>query len=90
MSATATVQEPTSKADQILARLDEVLQEVDIDIVTINQITNKLAEELGGEVYDYKAMLKVIACCIAGDVGLAYSHLSRKLRRGVHLWQELK
>ena len=56
----ATPAETGNQADAILARLDEILQEVDMDVVTVNQITNKLAEELGSEVYDFKALLKVI------------------------------
>lgn len=48
-----------SKVDAILARLAEIVQEVDMDITTQRQITNKLAEEFGEEVYEYKALIKV-------------------------------
>ena len=43
----------------MLARLAEIVQEVDMDITTQRQITNKLAEEFGEEVYEYKALIKV-------------------------------
>ena len=62
----ATSAETGNQADAILARLDEILQEVDMDVVTVNQITNKLAEELGSEVYDFKALLKVISIPVFG------------------------
>ena len=47
------------KADAVLARLNEILQEVDMAVTTQRQITNKLAEEMGEDVYDYKALIKV-------------------------------
>ncbi len=52
--------EPESKADAILARLAQILQEVDMDITSLRQITNKLAEEFGKEVHEYKALIKVV------------------------------
>ena len=51
--------EPEGKVDAMLARLAEIVQEVDMDITTQRQITNKLAEEFGEEVYEYKAVIKV-------------------------------
>ena len=48
-----------SKADAVTARLGEILLEVDMAITTQRQITNKLAEELGEEVYEYKALIRV-------------------------------
>ncbi|KAL3135856.1 hypothetical protein ABBQ32_007412 [Trebouxia sp. C0010 RCD-2024] len=47
-----------SKADAVVARLGEILQEVDMAITTERQITNKLAEELGEDVYEYKALIR--------------------------------
>lgn len=51
-----------SKADAVVARLGEILQEVDMAITTERQITNKLAEELGEDVYEYKALIRVSYC----------------------------
>ena len=51
-----------SKADAVVARLGEILQEVDMAIATQRQITNKLAEELGEDVYEYKALIRVRCC----------------------------
>lgn len=51
-----------SKADAVTARLGEILQEVDMAITTQRQITNKLAEELGEDVYEYKALIRVSYC----------------------------
>lgn len=59
--AISSPMEVLSKADEVLARLEDLLQEVDMDTATINQITNKLAEEIGREVYEYKALIKVIS-----------------------------
>ena len=58
-----------SKADAVLARLESILQEVDTGITTQRQIINKLAEELGDEVYDYKALIRVscLAACRLAD-----------------------
>lgn len=47
-----------SKADAVVARLGEILQEVDMSITTQRQVTNKLAEELGEDVYEYKALIR--------------------------------
>lgn len=52
--------EPNSMADAIVARLAEILQEVDMDICSQRQINNKLAEEFGEGVYEYKALIKVL------------------------------
>ena len=49
-----------NKVDALLARLAEIVQEVDMDITTQRQITNKLAEEFGEDVYEYKALIKVV------------------------------
>lgn len=49
----------SSQVDAMLARLSEILQEVDMGTTTQRQITNKLAEELGEHVYDYKALIRV-------------------------------
>ena len=43
----------------ITDRLEEVLKEVDLDITTQKQIVNKLAEELGEDVREHKALIKV-------------------------------
>lgn len=51
-----------SKANAVVARLGEILQEVDMAITTQRQITNKLAEELGEDVYEYKALIRVSYC----------------------------
>lgn len=51
-----------SKADAVVARLGEILQEVDMSITTQRQVTNKLAEELGEDVYEYKALIRVSNC----------------------------
>ena len=50
-----------NKVDAILARLAEIVQELDMDITTQRQITNKLAEEFGEDVYEYKALIKVVS-----------------------------
>ena len=49
-----------NKVDAVLARLAEIVQEVDMDITTQRQITNKLAEEFGEDVFEYKALIKVV------------------------------
>lgn len=49
----------SSKVDAMVTRLDEILLEVDMGTTTQRQITNKLAEELGEDVYDYKALIRV-------------------------------
>ena len=58
-----------SKADAVIARLGEILQEVDMAITTQRQITNKLAEELGEDVYEYKALIRVSYCTAQYTVG---------------------
>ena len=45
----------------ITDRLDEVLDEVDMEITSQRQIMNKLAEELGEDVLEHKALIKVFA-----------------------------
>lgn len=47
-----------NKVDAMLARLAEIVQDVDMNITTQRQITNKLAEEFGEDVYEYKALIK--------------------------------
>lgn len=47
-----------SKADEVIALLEQVLQEVDMSITTQRQVINKLAEALGEEVYEFKALIK--------------------------------
>ncbi|KAA6421203.1 MAG: transcriptional coactivator p15 [Trebouxia sp. A1-2] len=47
-----------NKVDAMLARLAEIVQEVDMEITTQRQVTNKLAEEFGEDVYEYKALIK--------------------------------
>lgn len=49
-----------NKVDAMLARLAEIVQEVDMEITTQRQVTNKLAEEFGEDVYEYKALIKVV------------------------------
>lgn len=46
-------------SQMITNRLDEVLQEVDLDVTSQKQIVNKLAEELGEDVREHKALIKV-------------------------------
>lgn len=48
-----------SKADEVIALLEQVLKEVDMSITTQRQVINKLAEALGEEVYEFKALIKV-------------------------------
>ena len=58
-----------SKADAVVVRLDEILQEVDMAITTQRQIINKLAEELGEDVYEYKALIRVSYCSCTLTLG---------------------
>ena len=59
VSVTSGMAHSGSKADDVVARLGEILADVDMAITTQRQITNKLAEELGEEVYEYKALIRV-------------------------------
>lgn len=51
--------ESVGRAQVITDRLQEILSEVDLDVTSQRQITNKLAEELGDDVYEYKSLVKV-------------------------------
>ena len=65
-----------SKADAIVARLGELLQEADMSITTQRQITNKLAEELGEEAYEFKALIKASSLGLKlADLGLGRVHI---------------
>ena len=55
----ANMPESVGRAQVITDRLQEVLDEVDLNLTSQRQITNKLAEELGDDVYEYKALIKV-------------------------------
>ena len=58
-----------SKADEVIALLKQVLQEVDMSITTQRQVINKLAEALGEEVYEFKALIKVgCESCLSGSL----------------------
>lgn len=57
----SSVMDSDGRSKVITDRLDEVLDEVDMEITSQRQIINKLAEELGEDVLEHKALIKVCA-----------------------------
>ena len=69
----------------ITDRLDEVLDEVDMEITSQRQIINKLAEELGEDVLEHKALIKVFAqkwVAVATSAASGLQPLCRQCRLG--------
>lgn len=67
----------TDKAQVITTRLHEILDKVDMQITSERQIINKLAEELGDDVYDHKALIKVNLAPFKHPVLLRFCHAAR-------------